>query len=98
VSTNGSADGPEPLRPNRSERGGLAISVVGCGLKTGDLAVEYGPALPVSGVTRRLASSEARARGLGFTAMVNLGDGFRQLFNWWGAGKALESAPAGALV
>jgi UDPglucose 6-dehydrogenase len=29
VSTNGSSDGPEPLRRNRSERGGLAISVMG---------------------------------------------------------------------
>ena len=63
-----------------------------------DLAVEYGPALPASGVTRRLASTEARARDLGFTATVNLDDGFRQLINWWGAGRALESAPAGALV
>jgi UDP-glucose 4-epimerase len=63
-----------------------------------DLAVEDGPALPVSGFTRPLASTEARARALDFTATVNLDDGFRQLINWRGAGGALESAPAGALV
>lgn len=66
--------------------------------KGSDLAVEYGPALPLSGATRRLASTEARARDLSFTATVNLDDGFRQLINWGGVGRALESAPAGALV
>jgi UDP-glucose 4-epimerase len=68
------------------------------GVKGFDLAVEYGPALPLSGVTRRLASTEVRARDLGFTAAVNLDDGFRQLIGWGGAGRALQSAPAGALV
>jgi hypothetical protein len=48
--------------------------------------------------TSHLASTEARARDLGFTAMVNLDGGFRLLINWWGAVRALESAPAGALV
>jgi UDP-glucose 4-epimerase len=62
-----------------------------------DLAVEDGRALPISGFTRRLASTEARARDLGFTATVNLDDGFRQLINWRGAGRALD-APAAALV
>ena len=59
---------------------------------------EYGPALPVGGVKRRLASTEVRARDMGFTATVNLDDCFRQLINWWGVGKAPESAQAGALV
>jgi UDP-glucose 4-epimerase len=68
------------------------------GAKGFDLAVEYRPALPLSGVTRRLASTEARARDLGFTAAVNLDHGFRQLIGWGGVGKALQSAPAGALV
>jgi UDP-glucose 4-epimerase len=63
-----------------------------------DLAIECGPALPVSGVTRRLGSTEPRARDLGFAATSNLDDGFRQLINWWGARRALESAPAGAPV
>ena len=38
--------------------------------------------LPRSGVPRRLASTEAPAWDLGFTAAVNLDDGFRQLIGW----------------
>ena len=67
-------------------------------LRPVELAVEYCPALPASGVTRRLAATEARARDLGFTATVSLDDSFRQLINRWCAGRAPESAPLGALV
>ena len=92
MSTNGRTDGREPLRPNRSERGGLAISVVGCGY----LGAVHAACMAALG--RCPASTEARVRDLGFTATVNLDDGFRQLINWWGAGRALKSASAGALV
>ncbi len=58
----------------------------------------HSPALAVGGVTPRLASTEARAWDLSLTTTVSLDDGFRQLINWWCAGRALESAPVGALV
>ena len=48
-----------------------------------DLGVEHGPDRPVNGVTRRLASTEAAARDLGFTATVDLIDGLRDLVGWW---------------
>ena len=92
MSTNGSTDGREPLRPNRSEGGGLAISVVGCSY----LGAVH--AACMAALERRLASTEARVRDLGITATVNLDDSFRPLINWWVAGRALESASAGALV
>lgn len=75
-----------------------------------DLGVEFGPARPVNGVTRRLASTEAAARDLDFRATVGLTDGLRQLVAWWQAERALDedpdstagasqlAAPAGATV
>ena len=61
-----------------------------------DLGVEHGPARPVNGVTRRLASTEAAAHDLGFTARVGLTDGLRRLVDWWRAERASEAATAGA--
>src|SRR5206468_715043 len=55
-----------------------------------DLSVEFGPARPVNGVTRRLADTSAAARDLGFEADVALSDGLRRLVEWWRADKALE--------
>jgi UDP-glucose 4-epimerase len=63
-----------------------------------DLGVEHGPERPVNGVTRRLASTVAAARDLGFTATVSLDEGLRQLVDWWRAERAPETAPAGALA
>ena len=59
-----------------------------------DLGVEHGPERPVNGVTRRLASTEAAARDLGFTARVGLTEGLRQLVDWWQAERALGFDPA----
>ena len=50
-----------------------------------DLDVEHGPDRPVNGVTRRLASTEAAATDLGFTARIELTDGLRDLVDWWQA-------------
>jgi hypothetical protein len=63
-----------------------------------DLNVEYGRGLRVKSVTRRLVFTDAPTRDLGFTATVKLVDGLRQLVNSWRAERALEAAPAGALV
>jgi len=57
-----------------------------------DLGVEHGPDRPVNGVTRRLASTEAAKRDLGFTASVGLADGLRELVAWWRAERALDEA------
>ena len=61
-----------------------------------DLGVEHGPDRPVNGVTRRLASTEAATRDLGFTATVELTDGLRQLVDWWQGERALEEQSVGA--
>ncbi|MFT4165252.1 MAG: NAD-dependent epimerase/dehydratase family protein [Microlunatus sp.] len=63
-----------------------------------DLGVEHGPARPVNGVTRRLASTEAATRDLGFTATIGLTDGLRQLVDWWLAERARDEKPVGASV
>jgi UDP-glucose/GDP-mannose dehydrogenase family, NAD binding domain len=84
VSTNGSADGREPLRPNRSEGGGLAISVMGCGYL---------------GAVRAACMAALGHDVVGFDVdAAKINDGFRQLISWWGAERAMESAPVGALV
>jgi UDP-glucose 4-epimerase len=65
-----------------------------------DLGVEHGPDRPVNGVTRRLASTEAAARDLGFTAEIGLDEGLRQLVQWWRdeqAENAESAEPAGAM-
>ena len=67
-----------------------------------DLGVEHGPERPVNGVTRRLASTEAAARDLGFSASVGLTAGLTALVDWWraeqalGPDPALDAVPAGA--
>ena len=67
-----------------------------------DLGVEHGPERPVNGVTRRLASTEAAARDLGFSASVGLTAGLTALVDWWRAEQALgpdtslDAQPAGA--
>ncbi len=60
-----------------------------------DLGVEHGPNRAVNGVTRRLASTEAATRDLGFTATVGLTDGLRDLVAWWRQERELEAVSAG---
>lgn len=48
-----------------------------------DLAVEHGPERAVNGVTRRLASTEAARRDLGFEATIGLEEGLEALVEWW---------------
>ncbi|GAA1822272.1 NAD-dependent epimerase/dehydratase family protein [Microlunatus capsulatus] len=59
-----------------------------------DLGVEHGPDRPVNGVTRRLASTEAASRDLGFTATVGLTDGLRELVAWWRGERERDAAEA----
>jgi UDP-glucose 4-epimerase len=63
-----------------------------------DLGVEHGPERPVNGVTRRLASTDAARRDLGFDATVELTEGLRQLVAWWQAERVRtnELEPVGA--
>lgn len=48
-----------------------------------DLGVEHGPERAVNGVARRLASTTAARRDLGFTASIGLDEGLRGLVEWW---------------
>jgi UDP-glucose 4-epimerase len=57
-----------------------------------NLGVEHGPERPVNGVPRRLASTEAANRDLGFAAAVTLEEGLRNLVAWWQAERAGEEA------
>jgi UDP-glucose 4-epimerase len=50
-----------------------------------DLAVEFGPARAVNGVTRRLASIDAARQQLGWKAEVDLRAGLAALVDWWRA-------------
>jgi UDP-glucose 4-epimerase len=66
-----------------------------------NLGIEYGPERPVNGVTRRLASTEAARRDLGFVASVGLAEGLRDLVAWWRAERArgaAETEPVGAAL
>jgi len=45
--------------------------------------IEFGPERQVNGVTRRLASTAAAQRDLGWSATVDLEQGLRQLVDWW---------------
>jgi UDP-glucose 4-epimerase len=47
------------------------------------LHIEFGPERQVNGVTRRLASTAAARRDLGWSATVDLEEGLRQLVDWW---------------
>jgi len=48
-----------------------------------DLAIDFGPARQVNGVTRRLASPAAARRDLDWTATIGLDEGLRRLVDWW---------------
>ena len=48
-----------------------------------DQSIEFGPERQVNGVTRRLASTEAARRDLGWTAGIGLDEGLRRLVDWW---------------
>lgn len=64
-----------------------------------DLSLEHGPERAVNGVTRRLASTEAAERDLGFRAEIDLDTGLRELVAWWRAeqkGTVDVPVPAGA--
>ena len=50
-----------------------------------DLQPEYGPERKVNNVSRRLASTEAAADGIGFRAEIDLEAGLRRLVEWWQA-------------
>jgi UDP-glucose 4-epimerase len=69
---------------------GLAVALLSA--MGSDLGVEHGPERPVNGVTRRLASTEAASRDLGFTATVRLEEGLRDLVAWWRAERASDNA------
>jgi UDP-glucose 4-epimerase len=49
------------------------------------LHVEFGPARPVNGVTRRLADIEAARQHLGWKPEIDLEAGLRDLVDWWRA-------------
>lgn len=51
--------------------------------------LEFGPARSVNGVTRRLASTEAAEKQLGFRAEIGLRDGLAGLVDWWREQRAL---------
>jgi UDP-glucose 4-epimerase len=60
-----------------------------------DLELEYGPPRAVNGVPRRLASTAAAARELGFVAEVGLAEGLRRLVDWWRADRSrVGTSPA----
>ncbi|MBA8792708.1 UDP-glucose 4-epimerase [Friedmanniella endophytica] len=63
-----------------------------------DLGVDFGPARAVNGVTRRLASTEAARRDLGFEATVGLTDGLRRLVAWWQAERGRDEETSQAPV
>lgn len=57
-----------------------------------DLAPEYGPERKANPVARRLASTDAATRDLGFTAEVSLHEGLRRLVAWWREARHLDPA------
>ena len=59
------------------------------------LDVEFGPARQVNGVTRRLASTAAARRDLGWEATVGLDEGLRRLVEWWLAERESDSELSG---
>ncbi len=58
-----------------------------------DLAVEFGPARAVNGVTRRIASIEAAREQLGWKPEVDLHAGLRTLVDWWRARAGARMIP-----
>jgi UDP-glucose 4-epimerase len=57
-------------------------------------AIEHGPPRTVNDVRRRLASTEAAARLLGFTAEVDLTEGLTRLVDWWQQDRATREGSA----
>ena len=57
-----------------------------------DLEPEYGPERKVNPVQRRLASTDAAARDLGFRAEVTLHEGLAHLVEWWQKARHLDSS------
>jgi UDP-glucose 4-epimerase len=56
--------------------------------------VEHRPPRAVNDVRRRLASTEAAARRLGFTAEVDLREGLTRLVDWWQRERATGAGSA----
>ena len=59
-----------------------------------DLGVEHAPERRVNAVPRRLASTEAAARRLGFRTEVGLEEGLRRLVEWWQVARVREAVVA----
>ncbi len=57
-----------------------------------DGGTEHGPVRTVNSVTRRLASTAAAEKQLGFTSEIGLRDGLAGLVDWWRAEKSLGHA------
>jgi UDP-glucose 4-epimerase len=62
-----------------------------------DQSIEFGPERQVNGVTRRLASTEAARRDLGWTAGVGLDEGLRRLVDWWLVERETDAELSGAV-
>ena len=62
-----------------------------------ELSIEFGPSRQVNGVTRRLATTEAARRDLGWRATVGLDDGLRRLVDWWLVEKETDAELSGAV-
>ncbi len=60
-------------------------------------SIEFGPERQVNGVTRRLASTEAARRDLGWTATVGLDEGLRRLVDWWRVSRETDAELSGAV-
>jgi UDP-glucose 4-epimerase len=63
-----------------------------------DLEVEYAPERKVNAVSRRLASTDAATRRLGFRAEVSVEEGLRSLVDWWRAARVSEAVDQGVAV
>lgn len=61
-----------------------------------DASIEYGPERAVNGVTRRLASTAAAQRDLGWQAEVPLAEGLHQLVAWWREARLSDAELAGS--
>ena len=62
-----------------------------------DASIEFGPERQVNGVTRRLASTEAARRDLGWNATIGLDEGLRQLVDWWMVEKETDAELSGVV-
>jgi UDP-glucose 4-epimerase len=60
-------------------------------------SVVFGPSRQVNGVTRRLASTAAARRDLGWTATVGLDEGLRRLVDWWLVERETDSELSGVV-